>query len=126
MKQFIPAEDFGVNLVRNTPDGELHAARHYKLCRAIDMTALAVVLNEMVETGFISRRQADAFDAQAGGLLATMLAENARSFIGSKEQSTASRVRRYGHARVCTCETDALEHCDLHGLGTIPGQGRDG
>lgn len=93
---FIPAETFGVNLVRNTPDGELHSQRHFDLCRAIDMTSLSVVLQEMVNTKAISQRQADAFHAQAGGLLAIMLAENHRSFIGSTVQSTAETVRRYG------------------------------
>jgi hypothetical protein len=93
---FIPNESFGVNLVRNTPDGELHAQRHFDLCRAVDMTSLAVVLEQMVKTAHISQRQADAFHAQAGGLLATMLSENARSFIGSPSQSTASKIRRYG------------------------------
>jgi hypothetical protein len=93
---YIPGESFGVNLVRNTPDGELHAERHMNLCRAIDMTSLAVVLNAMVKDRHISRRQADAFEAQAGGLLATMLSENHRAFIGSPVQSTAEVVRRYG------------------------------
>lgn len=93
---FIPNETFGVNLVRNTPDGELHAERHMKLCCSIDMTSLSVVLNAMVKDGHVSRRQADAFSAQAGGLLATMLTENHRAFIGSPVQSTAETVRRYG------------------------------
>ena len=95
---FIPSETFGVNLVRNTPHGELHARRHYALCRAIDMTSLAVVLDDMVKDSHISQRQADAFAAQAGGLLATMLSENARAFIGSPAQSTAEKIRRYGIA----------------------------
>lgn len=93
---FIPCETFGVNLVRRTPDGDLHASRHMDLCRAIDMTKLNIVLDEMVEGGFLSQRQMDAFCAQAGGLLATMLAENHRSFIGSPVQSTAESVRLYG------------------------------
>ena len=93
---FIPNETFGVNLVRMTPDGDLHAERHMDLCRAIDMTKLSIALNEMVTSGHISRLQADAFCAQAGGLLATMLSENHRSFIGSPAQSTADNVRRYG------------------------------
>ena len=93
---FIPHESFGVNLVRNTPDGEVHAQRNFDLCRAVDMIALAVVMNEMVKTGHISRRQADAFEAQAGGLLASLLTENDRSFIGSKHQSTAEKIRRFG------------------------------
>jgi len=93
---FIPSESFGVNLVRNTPHGELHAEWHMKLCRAVDMLGLAVVFNEMVEAGHISRRQADAFEAQAGGLLATMLSECARSFIGSPSQSTIETIRLYG------------------------------
>lgn len=95
---FIAHESFGVNLVRNTPDGETHAQRNLDLCRAVDMIKLAVVLNEMVATGHISRRQADAFEAQAGGLLASLLTENDRSFIGSKHQSTAEVVRRFGVA----------------------------
>lgn len=86
---FIPPESFGVNLVGNTPDGELYAHRNYRLCRAIDMTSLSVVLDDMVKTGHLSRRLSDAFKAQAGGLLATMCSENNRSFIGSKNQSTA-------------------------------------
>lgn len=93
---FIPGECFGVNLVRMTPDGDKHAERHMNLCRSIDMIGLAVVFNEMVRDGHISRRQADAFEAQAGGLLATILSENHRAFIGSPVQSTASTVRRYG------------------------------
>lgn len=93
---YIAHESFGVNLVRNTPEGELHAQRNMDLCRAVDLTKLAVVLNEMVATRHISRRQADAFEAQAGGLLATLLTENDRSFIGSKHQSTAEVVRRFG------------------------------
>lgn len=96
MTTFIPAEDFGVNLVRNTPDGELHAQRHMDLCRAIDMTKLSIVLDEMVKTGFLSHYQREAFHSQAGGLLATMLAENHRSFIGSLKQSTGNKVRTYG------------------------------
>lgn len=95
---FIPNESFGVNLVHMTPDGDLHAQRHMDLCRAIDMTSLNVVLGEMVETGFLSQQQMDAFCAQAGGLLATMLAENHRSFIGSPSQSTAESIRLYGVA----------------------------
>lgn len=93
---FIPNESFGVNLVRNTPHGEQHAKWHMRLCRAVDMTSLAVVLNEMVTANHISRRQADAFEAQAGGLLATMLAECARSFIGSPAQSTSETIRQFG------------------------------
>jgi hypothetical protein len=93
---YIPNESFGVNLIRNTPDGELHAERHMALCRAIDMMKLSIVLGDMVRSGQISQLQANAFDAQAGGLLATLLSENARSFIGSKHQSTAEVVRRYG------------------------------
>lgn len=93
MPSFIPAESFGVNLVRNTPDGGLHAQRHMDLCRAIDMTKLSIVLDEMVKTGFLTRLQMEAFHAQAGGLLATMLAENARSFAGSSDQSTISKVK---------------------------------
>lgn len=110
---FIPHEDFGVNLVGNTPDGSLHAQRNFDLCRAVNMTSLAVVLNEMVKTGHISRVQADAFEAQAGGLLATMLTENDRSFAGSKEQSTSSVVRYYGvNARVIYPFTE--ENCPGH------------
>lgn len=86
---FIPNETFGVNLVRNTPDGELHAERHMKLCCSIDMTSLSVVLNAMVKDGHVSRRQADAFSAQAGGLLATMLTENHR---GHSRHDRAARV----------------------------------
>jgi hypothetical protein len=93
---YIAHESFGVNLVRNTPEGETHAKRNFDLCRAVDLTSLAVVLNEMVATRAISRRQADAFEAQAGGLLASLLTENDRSFIGSKHQSTAEVVRRFG------------------------------
>lgn len=94
---FIPNETFGVNLVRMTPDGDLHAKRHFDLCRAIDMTSLSVVLAEMVNSRHISQRQADAFHAQAGGLLATLLTENHRAFIGSPVQSTAETIRKYGH-----------------------------
>lgn len=93
---FIPNETFGVNLVRMTPDGDLHAQWHMDLCLAVNMTSLAIVLNKMVDRNHISRRQADAFEAQAGGLLATMLSECARSFIGSPMQSTAETIRRYG------------------------------
>lgn len=93
---FIPHENFGVNLVRNTPDGELHATRNLNLCRAVDLINLAVVLNEMVRSGHISHHQANAFQAQAGGLLASMLTENDRSFIGSPVQSTAETIRRFG------------------------------
>jgi hypothetical protein len=93
---FIPSEDFGVNLVHNTPDGELHAKRNFELCRAIDTTKLGIVLADMVKTGHISKRQAENFDTLASSLLATILAENHRSFIGSPVQSTASTVRRYG------------------------------
>lgn len=104
---FIPSEDFGVNLVRNTPDGELHAGLHMDLCRAIDTIKLAVVLGKMVHAGGLSPRQRDAFAAQAGGLLATMLAENARAFIGSPHQSTMSSTRLYEaharRARKCPC-----------------------
>lgn len=95
---FIPSESFGVNLVRMTPDGDLHAGWHIDLCRAVDMTKLHVVLDRMVKAGHLSPRQRDAFSAQAGGLLAIMLAENARSFIGSPSQSTAETVRLYGVA----------------------------
>jgi hypothetical protein len=98
MTHFLPNEDFGVNLVRMTPDGDLHAQRHMDLCRAIDMTGLSIVLSEMVRTGFLSPLQMEAFHAQAGGLLATMLAENHRSFAGSSAQSTISKVRTYGVA----------------------------
>lgn len=93
---FIAPEDFGVNLVRNTPDGELHAQRHFDLCRALDMTKLSIVLDEMVRTGFLSHHQSEAFRAQAGGLLATILAENARGFIGSPQQSSSEKTRTYG------------------------------
>lgn len=94
--RYIAPEHFGVNLTRNTPDGELCAKRHFDLCNAIDMTGLSVVLIEMVASNQISPHQADAFHAQAGGLLATLLSENARSFIGSPAQSTISEVRRFG------------------------------
>lgn len=89
-------EDFDVNLVRMTPDGDLHARRNFDLCRAVDMTALSIVLGDMVKTGHISHRQAEAYKAQAEGLLATLLAENHRSFIGSPSQSTMCTPRRYG------------------------------
>jgi len=95
---FIAHESFGVNLVRNTLEGELHAKRNFDLCRAVDMTSLSVVLEDMVKTRHISNRQAEAFHAMAGGLLATMLSENDRSFIGSKAQSTAETVRKFGVA----------------------------
>ena len=98
MTTFIPNESFGVNLVRNTPDGVLYAQRHMDLCRAIDMTKLSIVLDEMVSTGFLSRLQMEAFHAQAGGLLATLLSENARSFAGSPAQSTIETVRTFGVA----------------------------
>ena len=93
---FIPAEDFGVNLVRMTPDGDLHAERNMDLCRAMDMTKLSIVLGAMADTGHISRRQAETFRIQASALLATMLTENHRSFIGSPQQSTSEKIRRYG------------------------------
>lgn len=93
---FLPHESFGVNLVRNTPDGEMHARRNFKLCNSIDMIGLGIVLEDMVRTGHISQRQADAFEASARGLLATMLTENDRSFIGSPSQSTAEQIRRFG------------------------------
>jgi hypothetical protein len=93
---FIPSEIFGVNLVRNRPDGELHAERNFQLCRAIDMTSLSVVLDDMVKTGHLSPRLADAFKAQAGGLLAVMCSENNRSFIGSNDQSTIDTPRQFG------------------------------
>lgn len=93
---FIPNECFGVNLVRGTPDGDKHAQRHMDLCNSIDMISIGVLLNEMVRDCHISQRQADAFQAQAGGLLATLLTENHRAFIGSPSQSTAQTVRRYG------------------------------
>ena len=107
---FLPSEDFGVNLVRMTPDGDLHAQRHMKLCQSIDMLGLGIVLSDMVRTGFISQLQADAFESQAGGLLATMLAENARSFIGAKVQSTGTQRRNYG---VTVCPS-------CHGSGNGP------
>ena len=90
---FLPAEDFGVNLVRMTPDGDLHAQRNYKLCRAVDMIGLRIVLDDMVKTKHLSPQLAEAFAQQAQGLLATMLAENHRSFIGSPQQSTAQEIR---------------------------------
>lgn len=93
---YIPPETFGVNLVRNTTSGELHAKRNFDLCRAVDLTSLGVVLDDMVKSEHISRLQADAFKAQAGGLLAAMLTENHRSFIGSAAQSTAEAIRRFG------------------------------
>lgn len=95
MTHFIPHENFGVNLIRNRPDGQLHAQRHLDICRALDMTKLGIVLDEMVKTGFLSPLQRNAFHAQAGGLLAVMLAENARSFLGSSAQSTLEQVQTY-------------------------------
>lgn len=98
---FVPHEDFGVNLVRNTPDGSLHAERHMDLCRAIDMLGLGIVLEKMVKTGHVSQQQARVFHDTAQGLLNILLSENARSFAGSKEQSTSSAVRYFGvNARV--------------------------
>jgi hypothetical protein len=67
----------------------------------------------MVRTGHLSPRLADAFKAQAGGLLATMLSENNRSFLGSGAQSTIERQRRFGCDRMS--ELTVCEH------GTPPG-----
>lgn len=97
---FIPPERFGVCLVRNRPDGELHAERNMSLCCALDMTKLSIVIGDMVRTGHLSPRLAEAFHAQASGLLAIMLSENNRSFIGSKDQSTIETPRQFGCARV--------------------------
>lgn len=99
---YIAAEDFGVNLVRMTHDGDfkspgdLHARRNYELCRAIDITSLHIILDTMVASKHISQRQADIFLSQAQGLLAIILSENHRSFLGSKEQAKGIEVRRYG------------------------------
>lgn len=93
---YIAPETFGVNLVRNTPDGELHSQWHCDLCRGVNMCKLMATLNAMVASGHISSLQREAFAAQAGGLLATMLSECARSFVGSPAQSTYEEVRHYG------------------------------
>lgn len=110
---FVHHEDFGVNLVRNTPDGQLHATLHMDLCRSLDMTGLGIVLEKMVKAKRISPQQARVFKDTAQGLLNILLSENARSFVGSKEQSTSSAVRCYGvNARIIYPFTE--EPCPEH------------
>ena len=111
----IANETFGVNLVRMTPDGDLHAQRHMELCQSVDMLGLGIVLEQMVSTGHLSPRLAEAFKAQADGLLAIMLAENHRSFIGSEKQSTGSKVYQFGVGRGPICP-----QCKVRPLGDKP------
>jgi hypothetical protein len=66
---------------------------HYKrfnfdLCRALDMTKLGIVLDQMVETGAIDKRMAELFHLQAGSLLALMLSENNRTFNEQRAKDT--------------------------------------
>lgn len=120
---YTPPETFGVNLVRMTPDGDLHAKRNMALCTALDLTKLGIVLDDMAKSQHISPRQAENFRLQAGALLATMLAENHRSFIGSSQQSTGSEVRRFGVESIPPWVYWSAEHGNFYDQGTSNGMG---
>jgi hypothetical protein len=61
------------------PLDRLHATRNFELWRALNTGALKAVLDSMVASGDMHRQQAEAFQAQADGLLALLLSENNRS-----------------------------------------------
>lgn len=69
-------------------DNDLFRARNYKLCTAIDMIKLGIVLQEMVDSGDLDERLANAYREQASGLLQVMRIENNRVFKSSKGGET--------------------------------------
>jgi hypothetical protein len=61
---------------RNKMIANLYRRRNYKICKAIDLTKLGTILNEMIESGDLSRDKAKAFDDMASGLLKIIRLEN--------------------------------------------------
>ena len=58
--------------------GGLHRRHNYDLCRAVDITKLGVVLDEMVSKRGLSPELASVYLAQADSLLAALRSENNR------------------------------------------------
>ncbi len=70
----------GPPLVINTPDGMLYRKYNYKLCEAIDLLKLSIVLGDMVESGHLHPQLAKIYKAQTEGLLQAIRSENNRAF----------------------------------------------
>lgn len=62
------------------PLHDAHRSNNFELCRAIDMTKLTIVLQRMVDEGWLNKRDAELFDMQAGVLRAQLCTANNHAF----------------------------------------------
>ena len=60
------------------PVDDQHRRYNFDICRAIDMTKLGIVLDKMVEDGWMDSGMAKIYETQASALLAAIRAENNR------------------------------------------------
>lgn len=68
------------NVVLGRPLDDEFRRNNFDLCRAIDATKLAVVLQNMVSTGWLDRRDAELFFEQASVLRAQLVTANNKAF----------------------------------------------
>jgi hypothetical protein len=76
--RFIPDVRFTDRVTGCGPNDDRFRGINFRLCRALDMTSLSCVLQEMVDAGIINEQQAGIYKDQAGGLLALLRTENNR------------------------------------------------
>lgn len=76
--RFHPDVRFSQRIAGGTELDQRHRKINFNLCRAIDMTSLNCVLQEMIDAGIINERQADLYNDNAGSLLALLRTENNR------------------------------------------------
>lgn len=78
------------------PIDDAYAQRNFKICRAVDLLKVGIVLDDMIEAG-LPRNQARAFKQAAESLLALMQTENNRLRADALETRTAIRPGPAGY-----------------------------
>jgi hypothetical protein len=76
---FIPPARFTDRISNSgNPSDKRHGQLNFELCTALNMTSLKIALEKLVNEAGLSPQLAQAYEAQAMGLLNVMLSENNR------------------------------------------------
>jgi hypothetical protein len=75
--------------LQGDPLDDAHRTRNFDLCRAVDLTSLGVVLDNLVKAG-MPKGQAELFKAQADALLQLMRTENNRLWADARKKMVST------------------------------------